>query len=114
MKKTKQYNSLFEKEMQKPSFRKKFEKGYPFFKIEVQLSNELEKRGITYSEFARAVGTQKGNISRDLKAGGIEHATLNRIKRMAEVLNCLFIPLIIPKKIEDRVLPRIAELLSHE
>lgn len=114
MKKIKQYNSLFEKEMQKPTFRTKFEEGYPFFKIEVQLLNELEKRGLSYFEYAQAIGTQKGNISRDLKAGGLQHATLNRIKKMADALDCLFVPLIIPKKIENRILPRIAHLLSHE
>lgn len=113
MKKTKKHNSLFEKEMGEPSFRKKFEDDYPSFKLELQLLNELEKRGITYLDLARAIGTHKSNISRDLKSGGIQRGTLNRIKKMANALDCLFIPLIIPKEKGDEILSRISKILTH-
>lgn len=113
MKNTKTPNSLFEKEMAKTSFRKNFETGYPFFQIEVQLLNELERNNLTYLEFARLIGTQKSNISRDLRGGGVHHATLDRIKKMANALNCMFIPLIIPKEKGREMLPRIAKIIAH-
>ena len=111
MKKSKEVESLFEKEMGRPSFRKKFEERYPSFKIEVQLLTALERNGLTYLEFAQAIGTQKSNISRDLKGGGIRHITLNRLKKMARVLNCDFIPLIIPREKEDKILPKLEKLV---
>ena len=113
MKKHKEFKSLFEKEMDKSSFRKKFEARYPAFKVEVQLLNALERNGLTYLEFAQAIGTQKSNISRDLKGGGIHHVTLNRLKKMARVLNCDFIPLIIPREKEDKILPKLEALVAH-
>lgn len=112
-KKKRKFSSLYEKEMSKPSFKKAFEDSYPRFKIEVQLLNELEKHGLSYIEFAQAIGTQKSNISRDLKGGGIHHVTLNRLKKMASALNCIFIPLIIPKEKEDEILPRIEKIVTH-
>lgn len=112
MKKKKPYKNLFEREMRKASFHKKYIKGYPAFKIEVQLLRELEKNGMTYLEFARAIGTSKSNISRDLKRGGIDHATLSRLKKMANVLKCVFIPLIIPLEKKEQTLQRIEEIIN--
>ena len=111
MKKIKKHSSLFEKEMSKSSFRKKFEESYSRFNIEVQLLNELEKQGLTYMEFAQALGTQKSNISRDLKGGGIHHITLERLKKMVGALDCIFIPLIIPKEKGNKVISRISKIM---
>ena len=113
MKKNEKKESLFDREMKKASFRKKYEEKYPLFKIEVQLLNELERNGLTYVEFAEAIGTKKSNISRDLKGGGIQHITLQRLKKMAAALNCDLVPLIIPRDREEKVLPQIRKLLAH-
>lgn len=112
MKKIVHTKSLFEKEMHRAFFHKKFSESYPAFQLEVQLLNELEKNGLTCLDFARAIGTSKNNISRDLKGGGIHHATLNRLKKMAKALKCVFIPLIIPIEREDRILTRIEKILT--
>ena len=103
--------SLFEKKMADSKFRQRFEKQYPAFELEVQILNALEKKGWTYSKLAKAMGTSKSNISRDLSARRIRSATISRIVKMAQVLDSDFIPLFIPQTKEAEVLPKIQKLV---
>ncbi len=104
--------SLFEKRMADNDFRRRFEKEYPAFNLEVQILNALEKKGWTYSKLAKAMGTSKSNISRDLSARGIRLARISRLAKMAQVLDSDFIPLLIPQKKEEKILPEIQKLVA--
>ena len=89
--------TLFEKEMQNPDFRKKFYQAQKGLDLEIQFLKALEEKNLTYEDFARKIGTSKSNISRDLKGKGIQKASLNRIRRMAEVLDMEIAIKLIPK-----------------
>lgn len=104
--------SLFEHKMADKNFRKQFEKEYPIFKLEVQILNALERKGWTYSRFAKALGTQKSNVSRDLKTGSIQRATIARVTKMAHALDYDFVPVFIPLKNEPQILSEIQKLLA--
>ena len=103
--------TLFEKRMVDNKFKQRFEKEYPLFKLEIQILNALEKKGWTYSKLAKAMGTSKSNISRDLSAKRICSATISRIAKMAQVLDSNFIPLFIPHNREAEILPEIQKLI---
>jgi|GEM_PF-2048186 transcriptional regulator with XRE-family HTH domain len=90
--------SLYEKELQKPEFKRKFEEEYDALSIEVQILNAMEKRDWSYTDLAEAVGTSKSNISRDLKGGGLVAASFSRIRRMVEALGMKLIVLVVPKE----------------
>ena len=104
--------SLFEKRMTDSNFRQRFEREYPLFKLEVQILNALEKKGWTYSKLAKAMGTSKSNISRDLSAHGIRSATASRLVKMAQVLDSDFIPLVIPQSKELEILSKIQKFVA--
>jgi len=104
--------SLFEQEMEDPGFCARFEEEHEIFKIEVQLLAALERRGLTYEQLAKELHTTKGNISRDLRQGGISTAKIGRIQRMADILGLAFIPLMLPKRKLPALLPRLAKLLA--
>jgi len=53
---------------------------------------------LTYEDFARKTGTSRSNICRDLKGKGIQKASLNRIRKMADVLDMDLVIKLIPKK----------------
>src|SRR6266704_5095543 len=111
MKKTKA-KSLFEREMEDPGFRARFEEEHEIFKIEVQLLLALERQGLTYEKLAQAIDSHKSNISRDLKSGGINTASLGRIRKLADALGMAFIPLLIAKKNLPRILPQLEKLMA--
>ncbi len=111
MKKTKT-KSLFDREMENPEFRREFEKEYRVFKLDVQLLTALEQSGLTYEQLAQAISSHKSNISRDFKGGGINSASLNRIRKLADALGMTFIPLLVAKKNLPRILPQLEKLMA--
>lgn len=100
------------RQLQDPVYRKRFEKGYALFKLEIQILLAMEKRGWTYDDLAKAVGTSKGNISRDLSGGKINSATVSRLVRIGEALGLRFIPVFVPEKSADEVASKIQELVA--
>ena len=95
-----------------PVYRERFEKEYALFKIEVQILLAMEKRGWNYADLARAVGTSKGNISRDISGGRINSATVKRLTRIADALGLRFLPLFVPKKIDAKLEANIYGLIA--
>ena len=61
--------SRLARDLEDPEYRKRFEADYESFKLEVQLLLAMERKHWSYSDLAKAVGTQKSHISRDLKGG---------------------------------------------
>jgi len=108
----KKNKSLFEKKMADRKFHETFEKEYPVFELEVQVLNAMEKKGWTFSQLAKAMGTARSNISRDLSAGGIQSATISRIAKMAKSLDCEFVPLLVPRGKENKIISKIQELIA--
>lgn len=70
---------------------------YSLFKLEVQILSALEKKGWSYDDLAKATGTSKSNISRDLKDGGLEKAALSRIQKIAKALGMQLVSVLIPE-----------------
>ena len=112
MKNKTKVRSLFDREMENPDFRRRFQEEYELFKLEVQLLTALEQSGLTYEQLARAINSHKGNISRDLKGNGIANASLSRIRKLADALGMTFIPLLIAKKNLPRILPQLEKLMA--
>ena len=100
------------KRLEDPKFREKFEQGYDVFKLEVQILNALEDKDWTYEDLAKAVGTSKQNIWRDLKNGGLHKASLDRVNKIAEVLDLRMHAILISRKKEKWILPRLHRLLA--
>lgn len=98
---------LLERKLENPDYRRRFEAGYAEFQLEVQILNALEKKHWTYSDLARALHTQKSNISRDLGAGKINSATVSRLAKIGEALGLKFLPLFVPEKQEQAVLTKL-------
>lgn len=94
--------TLFDKEMERPSFRERFGEHKEGLKLELQILEALEERGMTYDDFAKLLGTKKSNVSRDLKGKGLRSATLKRVEAMAKALGYDFIPLLLPKDQKER------------
>jgi len=112
MKTKKKIKGLLERKLENPEYRKRFEAGYAAFQLEVQILNALERKHWTYSDLAKVLHTSKSNISRDLKAGGINAATISRVYRIAEALGLKFYPLFIPQRKEKEVLLKIQSLMT--
>lgn len=102
---------MLNKELEDPEFRKAFEQAGFEFELEEQILHAMEAKGWSYADLAKAVGTQKSNISRDLN-GGINSATVARLLKIAEALGLRFVPLFVPKRAEKEVLPKIKKLLA--
>jgi transcriptional regulator with XRE-family HTH domain len=111
MKKTK-FKTMAEREMEDPAFRKHFEDTWDAFQIEVQMLNALEKKHWSYTDLAKLVGTDRSHVSRDLKGGGMRSATISRITKMAEALGMKFVPILISRKKEKDLLPKIHRLVA--
>ncbi|MFH1259407.1 MAG: hypothetical protein ABII74_06325 [Elusimicrobiota bacterium] len=107
----KKIKGLLEKKMENAAYRKRHEEDYQLFQLEVQFLNALEKKQMTYNELAKRLHTQKSNISRDLKAGGMRHASLSRIEMMAEALGLKFLPLVLSREQEKTLWPKIQKLV---
>jgi transcriptional regulator with XRE-family HTH domain len=112
MKRKWRVKSQLARELEDPEYRKRFEADYAAFKLEVQLLLALERKHWSYSDLAKAIGTQKSHISRDLKGGGLSSASLSRIAKMAEALGLRFIPLCISEKKAKQALPLILKLVA--
>jgi len=112
MKSTTKYKSMSEKQLaEDPEFRRLHEEGQPGFELEVQLINAMEAKDWTYEDLAKAVGTQKSNISRDLN-GGINSATVSRLVKIADALGLRFVPLFILKNAEKEAVPKLRKLVA--
>ena len=92
--------SLFDKEIEKSEFKKRYWKEREEFKLELQFLNALEESGLTDDQFAKKIGTSRGNISRDLKGKGLNRATISRLQKMASAIGMDLLPILLPK---DRV-----------
>ncbi|MDE2292315.1 MAG: XRE family transcriptional regulator [Elusimicrobia bacterium] len=103
---------LLARKMEDAAYRKRHEESYELFKVEVQLLDALERRGWTYSDLAKVMGTQKSAISRDLKGRGLQKASMDRVARMAEALGMRFVPVCIPEDKAERALPLIRRLAA--
>jgi hypothetical protein len=112
MKRKWRVKSQLARDLEDPAYRKRFEADYAAFKLEVQLLLALERKHWSYSDLAKAVGTQKSHISRDLKGGGLGSASLSRIAKMAEALGMRFVPLCISEKKFKQALPLILKLAT--
>lgn len=112
MKRKWQVKSQLARDLEKPEYRKRFEADYEALKLEVQLLLALERKHWSYSDLARAVGTQKSHISRDLKGGGLGSASISRITKMAEALGLRFFPLCISEKKIKQALPLFRKLAA--
>lgn len=103
---------LLARKMEDSEYRRRHEESYELFKLEVQLLNALEQKHMTYGDLAEILHTSKSNICRDLKAGGIQKASLSRIIKMAEVLGLKFFPVCISDKKVREALPVIRKLVA--
>lgn len=112
MKRVKRIKSQLSRDLEDPEYRRRFEADYESFKLEVQFLLALERKHWSYSDLAKAMGTQKSHISRDLKGGGLASASMSRITKMAEVLGLKFYPLCIPEKRMKEALPFIRKLAA--
>ncbi len=104
--------SLIERKLDTPEKKRKFDQGYLLFSIEMQILDAMEARGMTYTDLAKALKTNKGDISRDLSAGGIRNATLPRLMKIAKILDMEYLPLMIPLDKAKKIKPKIRELVS--
>lgn len=102
---------VLERKMSDPAYRKRHEKSYELFKLEVQLLNALERKHWSYSDLAKVMGTQKSAISRDLKGGGLQKASMDRIAKMAEALGLKFVPFCVAESKVKQALPVLRKLL---
>lgn len=103
--------SLIEKKMEDAEYKKRHIRTYNAFKLEAQILYAIEKKGWTYSDLAKATHTNKSNISRDLRAGGILSASFSRISRIAEALEMKLVALLIPQEKEQYLLQRIEDIV---
>ena len=99
------------RKLEDPAYRKRADARYAMFQLEVQILLAMEKRGWTFADLAKAVGTSKGNISRDLSGGMINSATLPRLARIGEALGLRFVPLFIPEQSVAELEPKIRKLI---
>ena len=98
--------------LENQKFKEKFDHGYEFFKLEVQILNALEDKGWGYEDLAKAVGASKQNIWRDLKNGGLHKASLDRVARIAEALGLHMHTVLINPKQEKKVIPYLKRALA--
>ncbi|OGR52506.1 MAG: hypothetical protein A3I11_07735 [Elusimicrobia bacterium RIFCSPLOWO2_02_FULL_39_32] len=106
------FKTIADREMDDPEFKKLFEETWPAFQLEVQILNALERRHWTYTDLAKVLHTQKSAISRDLKGGGLQSASISRISKMAKALGLKFFPLCISEKKAKQFVPVIKKLVA--
>lgn len=112
MKNKERPKGLLARKMEDPAYRKRHEESYELLKLEVQLLNALEKKHWTYSDLAKVMGTQKSGISRDLKGGGLQSASMSRVAKMAEALGLKFFSFCVEENKAKLVLPLIKRLVA--
>ena len=103
---------LLARKMEDPAYRKRHEEGYELFKLEVQLLNALEKKHWSYADLAKVMGTQKSGISRDLKGGGLQSASISRVRKMAKALGLKFFSFCVAEEKAEQALPVIRKLVA--
>lgn len=108
MKKKKQ--TLFNKMMEKDSFKKKYEEEKRIFEIEYQLAQIMEDNGITQKELAEKLGVDKSVVSKNM-AGSLQKAGMKKLQAIADALDCDFVPLFIPKE-DKEVHDKLVKILS--
>ncbi len=101
-----------ERDLQNPEYKKRFDMDYEAFKLAVQFLLALEKKHWSYSDLARAIGTQKGHISRDLKGGGLRTASISRISKIANALDLKFFAVCVSDKKVKAATPIIKKLIA--
>jgi len=100
------------KKLEDPKVRERFDQGYELFQLEVQILNALEEKGWSYEDLAKAVGTSKQNIWRDLKNGGLRKASMDRVGKIAEVLGLRMHAILISQKKEKQILSKLHRVLA--
>ena|ERR1019366_1083929 len=100
------------RKLEDPEYRDRFEYGYELFKLEVQILLALEDKNWTYADLAKAVGTSRQNIWRDLKNGGLHKASFDRVARIAEALDLRIHHFLVSRKNEKKILPKLHKLLK--
>lgn len=98
--------------LENPKFREKFEPGYEFFKLEVQILLAMEEKDWSYEDLAKATGIHRQNIWRDLKNGGLQKASLERVARYAEALDLHVHTFLMSSKQEKKLLPKLQRELA--
>jgi len=112
MKNKEKATGLLERKMGNHAYRKRHEESYELFKIEVQLLNALEKKHWTYADLAKVMHTQKSAISRDLKGGGLQSASIARVAKMAKALGLRFFSFCVAEKKAKQVSPIVKRLVA--
>lgn len=100
------------RKLEDPSYRAEFERRQEFFKLEVQILLALEDKDWSYEDLAKAVGTSRQNIWRDLKNGGLHKASLDRVARYAEALGLHAHHFLLTPSQEKKILPKLQRLLK--
>lgn len=106
-----QSKGMIEKKLESPDYLKRHEERYSAFKLEAQLLYAIERKKWSYDDLAKVMQTQKSNISRDLKAGGILKASISRISKMADALGMHLVTLLVPKDQVGYALPKIEDIV---
>ena len=112
MKTKTKFKSIMDRQMEDPEYRRIFDQTWPAFQLEVQFLNALEHKHWTYEHLAKIMGTKKSGISRDLKAGGLQSASMSRIAKMAHALGLKFIPFCVSEKKIKKAMPVIKEFVT--
>jgi hypothetical protein len=102
------------RELEDPKYSDQFEREAGVFALEVQILNVMEDKSWTYSKLADAVNTSKGNISRDLKGGGLAKATFSRVQKICGALGMSLIALVVPKEHAEKLTWRFHEMIRKE
>jgi len=100
------------RKLRDPKYKAKFERHHEFFKLEVQILLALEDKCWSYGDLARATGIHTQNIWRDLKNGGLQKASLERVSRYAEALGLHAHHFLMNPKQEKKLLPRLQRELA--
>jgi len=112
MKPNRKTKGLLARKMEDPAYRKRHEESYELFRLEVQFLNALERKHWTYADLAKVMHTQKSGISRDLKGGGLQSASIARVAKMAEALGLRFFSFCVAEEKADQILPVITRLAA--
>jgi len=112
MKSDEKPRGLLARKMANPAYRKRHEESYELLKLEIQLLNALEKKHWTYADLARVMHTQKSAISRDLKGGGLQSASIARVAKMAKALGLRFFSFCVAEKKAKQVSPIVKRLVA--
>jgi len=100
------------RKLEDPAYRAEFEHRRRFLDLEIQILLAMEDKKWTYEDLAKAVGTTRQNIWRDLKNGGLHKASLDRVDRIAGALGLCVHHFLVSHKNEKKILPKLQKLLK--